>query len=180
MPPMLQAADAADIPAIVKLMNAAYRGTGPDAGWNSEADFIEGDRTSEAGLRQELASTPESTLLVSRENASSPIQGCVSLEPISAQTWYLGSLTVDPSLQNSGLGRKLLSAAEQYAIERGARTIQMKVVNVRDTVIAWYQRRGYRLTGETIPFPYASNRFGTPLRTDLSFVVLEKTVQKPL
>jgi hypothetical protein len=72
MPPILQPADAADIPAIVKLMNAAYRGTGPDAGWNSEADFIEGDRTSEAGLRQELASKPESTLLVSRENASPP------------------------------------------------------------------------------------------------------------
>jgi hypothetical protein len=41
-------------------------------------------------------------------------------------------------------------------------------------LIAWYVRRGYRLTGETEPFPYGDNRFGTPLRDDLSFVVLQR------
>lgn len=50
----------------------------------------------------------------------------------------------------------------------------MTVVNVRDTLIAWYVRRGYRLTGEREPFPYGDNRFGTPLRQDLHFEVLEK------
>ena len=50
----------------------------------------------------------------------------------------------------------------------------MTVLHVRDTLIAWYQRRGYTLTGETKPFPYDDNRFGTPLRDDLYFVVLEK------
>ena len=52
----------------------------------------------------------------------------------------------------------------------------MTVVNVRDTLIAWYQRRGYALTGETKPFPYDDKRFGTPLRDDLYFVMLEKPV----
>jgi len=50
----------------------------------------------------------------------------------------------------------------------------MTVVNIRDTLIAWYQRRGYVLTGETRPFPYGDSRFGEPRRDDLSFVVLEK------
>ncbi len=52
----------------------------------------------------------------------------------------------------------------------------MTVVHVRETLILWYQRRGYTLTGETKPFPYGDNRFGTPLRDDLHFVVLEKVL----
>jgi GNAT superfamily N-acetyltransferase len=83
-------------------------------------------------------------------------------------------LAIDPEQQNNGLGRTLLSAAEQWVHERGARRVRMTVVNVRDTLIAWYLRRGYHRTGETNPFPYGDNRFGTPLRDDLSFVVLEK------
>ena len=103
-------------------------------------------------------------------------QGCVLLKPLSPETWYLGSLTSDPRLQKSGSGRALLTGAEQYAVEQGARTMQMTVVQVRDTLIAWYERRGYRLTGETRPFPYGDTRFGVPLRDDLAFVVLEKAL----
>lgn len=66
----------------------------------------------------------------------------------------------------------LLAAAERWARERGAARVRMTVVNVRDTLIAWYLRRGYAPTGETAPFPYGDERFGTPLRDDLAFVVL--------
>jgi hypothetical protein len=52
--------------------------------------------------------------------------------------------------------------------------MRMRVINVRDTLIAWYERRGYALTGETEPFPYGDDRFGRPLRDDLCFVVLER------
>jgi Acetyltransferase (GNAT) family len=83
-------------------------------------------------------------------------------------------LATDPTLQNSGLGKILLSAAEQWAGDRGGRRIRMNVVNVRDALIAWYLRRGYRKTGETEPFPYGDDRFGAPLRDDLRFLVLEK------
>jgi len=53
----------------------------------------------------------------------------------------------------------------------------MTVVSVRESLIAWYLRRGYRLTGQTEPFPYDDHRFGTPLRDDLEFVVLEKDLR---
>jgi ribosomal protein S18 acetylase RimI-like enzyme len=175
MPLTLRPALPADLPSIVKLMNAAFRGTGPTKSWNTEAGVIDGDRTSEAALTQEQAAKPQAFLLVSSETPASPPQGCVWLEPITPETWYLGSLTIDPHLQNSGLGRELLEAAEQFAIAHGATKIRMTVVNVRDTLIAWYERRGYHLTGETQPFPYDDNRFGTPLRSDLLFVVLEKS-----
>jgi len=90
--------------------------------------------------------------------------------------WYLGLLTVRPDLQKMQLGRGLLAAAEDFARARGGWRIRMTVVNVRDTLIAWYQRRGYRLTGETQSFPYGDERFGKPLRNDLHFVVLEKDI----
>ena len=56
----------------------------------------------------------------------------------------------------------------------GRERIRMNVVNVRDALIAWYLRRGAHKTGETEPFPYGDDRFGAPLRDDLSLPVLEK------
>jgi len=100
----------------------------------------------------------------------------VWLKPVSAQIWYLGLLSVNPHLQNSGLGRKILAAAEKWAAYRGATSMEMKVVNVRDTLVAWYERRGYRLTGEVHPFPYGDTNFGVPRREDLAFVVLQKSL----
>ena len=174
MPLTLRPATAADLPAVAALMNAAFRGVGPNAGWNSEAAYIDGDRTSEVHLHEELAAKPESLLLVAEDAQNQHLLGCVALDPLSPYIWYLGSLTIHPRLQNSGLGRELLAAAEDLASTRQARRIRMKVVNLRDTLIAWYQRRGYELTGETSPFPYGDTRFGTPRRADLCFVVLEK------
>jgi ribosomal protein S18 acetylase RimI-like enzyme len=100
--------------------------------------------------------------------------GCVWLEPAKGDTWYLGMLTVTPTLQDRQLGRTMLAAAEAYVVEQGGKRIQMTVVSIRDTLIAWYERRGYRRTGEVRPFPYGDARFGIPRRDDLAFVVLEK------
>jgi len=102
------------------------------------------------------------------------LPGCVSLKSLSSERWYLGSLTIDPALQNLGFGRRLLISAEEYAVGHGARTLEITVVNVRSALISWYERRGYRRTGETRPFPYGDNRFGIPTRNDLEFEVLEK------
>lgn len=172
----LDKATATDIPAVVTLMNDGFRGTGPAASWNTEADHIDGDRTSVDLLRAEMAATPGAHLLVHRSEHDRAVVASVWLEPAGGGVWYLGSLTVAPRLQNAGVGRRLLDAAERQARDWGATVIRMKVVNVRDTLIAWYLRRGYSLTGETEPFPYGDDRFGTPKRDDLSFVILEKVV----
>ena len=111
-------------------------------------------------------------------DAEGRITGCVWLEPLAHGTWYLGSLATDPDRQNVGQGRALLSAAERWVAARGGTRVRMTVVNVRDTLIAWYLRRGYHLTGENEPFPYGDNRFGAPLRTDLAFMVLEKALTR--
>jgi len=173
---LLNRALEADYVRIVDLVNMAYRGAGPGASWNSEADFIEGERLTEALLREDLAAKPNAQLLTYRDDSNGALLGTVWLEPKDNGVWYLGLLTVRPDLQNRHLGRALLAAAEAFAKERGARRIRMSVVNARDTVIAWYERRGYTLTGETRPFPYNDKRFGRPLRDNLHFVLLEKDI----
>jgi GNAT superfamily N-acetyltransferase len=164
----------ADVPAIVDLMNRAYRGAGTSAAWTTESGYIAGDRITEQLLLADLAAKPEASLLIWPDHCEDTLKGCVWVEPLGEDLWYLGSLAVDPNRQNGGLGHVLLSTAEQWIRERGGTRIQMTVVNVRESLIAWYLRRGYVRDGESKPFPYGDNRFGTPQRDDLSFVVLEK------
>lgn len=172
---LLHPAAEADYPTIIDLVNVAYRGTGPSASWNIE-NFIEGQRLNESLLREELATKSESHLLTYRDAPDGPLLGTVLLDPRPNGVWYLGLLTVRPDLQERQLGRNLLAAAKGFAKQRGAHRIQMTVVNVRDILIAWYERRGYNVTGESRPFPYGDERFGRPLRDDLHFVVLEKDI----
>ena len=165
-----------DLPAIADLVNAAYRGGDAAQSWTHEADYIDGVRTWPEALAADLAANPDAVLLTLRGGPDAPIQGCVWLEPAEDDAWYLGLLSIRPELQDRQRGRTLLGEAEAWARTRGARRIRMTVVNVRDTLIAWYERQGYALTGETQPFPYHDQRFGQPRRPDLEFVVLEKAL----
>jgi len=171
---LLEHAREPDYPAIIDLVNAAYRGHGAVESWNIESGIIEGTRLTDSLLREDLAAKPHAHFLVHRDPESQAIIGTVWLEPVGTDAWYLGLFTIDPVLQKQHLGRELLSASEDFAKARGAKTIRMGVLNVRDALIAWYQRRGYNRTDKTEPFPYGDNRFGKPLRDDLVFVILEK------
>lgn len=170
----LEPATEADYPAIIELINVAFRGTGETASWNIEAGIIEGQRINDSLLRDDLANNPGAHLLVTRDPADGSVLGTVWLDPKKDGSWYLGLLTVRPALQKQKLGSALLGAAEAFANERGATAIRMTVLHVRDALMAWYERRGYVATGETKPFPYGDDRFGRPLRDDLHFEVLEK------
>jgi ribosomal protein S18 acetylase RimI-like enzyme len=166
----LTAATDADIPAVVALVNLAYRGR---EGWTPET-LIVGQRTDAQTLRADIAAAPHARLLLHHDTQDRTLLGTVWLEPDAGGTWYLGMLAVRPDLQERRLGRSILAAAEAIARAEGARTMRMTVVNLRHALIAWYERRGYAITGETIPFPYGDDRFGVPLRDDLHFTVLEK------
>jgi GNAT superfamily N-acetyltransferase len=190
----LMAATEADFAVIVGLANWAYRGDGqggPD-GWNVESGFLAGQRMDESLLREELAAKPLGHLLTLREEPGGEVVGTVWLNPEAGArgdfegnlvpraraggVWSLGLLAVRPDMQNRRLGSAILAAAEEYARRRGARRIRMTVIYLRTTLIAWYQRRGYAMTGQTEPFPYGDERYGRPLREDLYFAVLEKEI----
>jgi GNAT superfamily N-acetyltransferase len=165
-----------DVPRIVALINRAYRGCGTSSGWSTEAGYLSGDRITEDLLRADLVAKPNASLLKWEDAQDGPLPGCVWLEPLDDDAWYLGLLAIDPKKQKGGLGKALLSSAERWVRKRGGRRVRMTVVNVREVLIAWYLRRGYHKTGETNPFPYGDDRFGKPLRDDLNFVVLEKNL----
>jgi len=169
----LEPATADDLPALHALVESAYRGESARRGWSHEADLLEGQRTDLAALEATLAD-PEQHLLVFRDNEV--LRACVALTAKGDGLAYLGMLTVDPKRQGAGLGRLILAAAEEHAAAFGASRVEMTVIAQRSELIAWYERRGYALTGEQRPFPHGDPRFGLPRRDDLIFAVMEKTL----
>jgi ribosomal protein S18 acetylase RimI-like enzyme len=163
-----------EIEAVVALVNSAYRGDSSRLGWTTEADFLGGQRTDPETLRAELAAKPGAVMLVMRHVPAGPLLGCVRVEPVNEETWYLGMLTIDPRLQDRKLGRTLLEAAERFVAQRGARRMRMSVIGIRPELIAWYERRGYVRTGETVEFHYGDPRFGEPRGDDLTLLAFEK------
>jgi ribosomal protein S18 acetylase RimI-like enzyme len=169
----LQVAEVSDAERLVALVNSAYRGDSSRVGWTTEADLLGGQRVDAEGLRSAIAT--DGTVILVHEQAGEPI-ACVQLDR-TGQGCYLGMLTIRPDLQAAGLGRRLLAAAERYARERWRSTyVHMTVIRQRRELIEWYERRGYRRTGVTKPFPYGDPRFGLPRRGDLEFLILEKTL----
>lgn len=180
-PLTLRPARGEEAAAVSALVNSAYRGDSSRAGWTTEADLLGGQRTDPASLQDFIRAggvAGDRALLVhgAAEAGAAAIDACVQLERRGDEA-YLGMLTVRPTLQADGLGRRLLAAAERWAaVHWGSRAVVMTVIAQRMELIAWYDRRGYRATGETAAFPYGDARFGEPRRPDLHFVVLRKAL----
>jgi ribosomal protein S18 acetylase RimI-like enzyme len=161
----------ADVDALVALVESAYRGDSSRMGWTTEADILEGRRTDPEGVL-EVIKSPDSRLLTVERDGS--IIACCQLEHRGDHA-YFGMFAVSPTLQGGGLGKVVIAEAERTARETwGVKEMQMTVISVRDDLIAWYERRGYRRTGQMSPFPYGDERFGIPQRDDLQFELLVK------
>jgi ribosomal protein S18 acetylase RimI-like enzyme len=161
-----------DVAAIVRLVESAYRGEASRTGWTTEADLLDGQRT-DADAVTEMLREPGSTVLLAEENGQ--VVGCCRLERRPAAEAYFGMFSVQPIRQGEGVGHQLLAEAERLARDDwAATTMVMTVIAQRAELIAWYERRGYRRTGETEPFPYGNERYGMPRRPDLVFAVLAK------
>lgn len=161
-----------DVPALTHLINSAYRGESSKKGWTTEAAFLQGSRITEKELA-EIITNSKNTVFKFVEN--SQIIGSVLLVQKENQL-YLGMLTVNPELQNAGIGKKLLKQAEIHALELGLSVIAMTVISIREELIAWYKRHGYEDTGQRDSFPLNGTDLVT-VEQDLEFVVLEKVIQ---
>ncbi len=168
---MISKATLEDIPALTTLINSAYRGETSKKGWTTEAHLLEGKRTDEQEMTT-IFQNPKNTILKFTENDK--IIGSVLLVEKGHQL-YLGMLTVSPELQNSGIGKKLLAAAENHAKSLGLSSIIMTVISVREELIAWYKRHGYVDTGEREAFP-ESGVHVTVSEEPLEFIFLEKKI----
>ncbi|UQD57303.1 GNAT family N-acetyltransferase [Flavobacterium sp. K5-23] len=166
---MITKATIADVISLNKLINSAYRGEYSKKGWTTEANILEGLRTTEKELIETIEDS-KNTILKYTEN--NQIIGCVLLIE-KEDKLYLGMLTVSPELQNSGIGKKLLLQAEKFATTVGLSRIVMTVISVREELIAWYKRHGYVDTGAREAFPTSDVHISISEKP-LEFVVLEK------
>lgn len=161
-----------DIDAIVALVQSAYRGDSSRAGWTTEADILDGQRI-DASMLQAMFANPAATFLLA--DRDSELIACCELQH-KGDAAYFGMFSVVPTEQGSGIGKEVLAEAERIVRDewRSSR-LEMTVIDVREALIAWYQRRGYIRTGLHSPFPYGDPRYGVPLRDDLRFETLRKT-----
>lgn len=168
----------ADAPTVVALIRSAFRGESSREGWTSEADYVADERIDVPGLLTKMAEPNGVVMAVfASGNTTDPV-ACFEIlrYPEPSKTAYFGLFAVQPKLQNAGIGRSVLAEAERYAIDTlGATRMEMTVTWLRDSLIAWYIRRGYRVVeGETRPFPYDHLVNGKALRDDLYMIVMEK------
>ena len=169
----VRTAAVADAEAITALVNSAYRGESSRAGWTTEADLLGGQRMDAEWMR-EIIETDENVILLHERDAE--LVASVHLKR-TGDGCYLGMITVKPTLQGRGIGAALLLASERWAHANWeSRSVHMTVIVQRPELVAWYERHGYRRTGERKPFPYGNERFGLPRRQDLEFDVLRKEI----
>ena len=174
-PLQFRAAGIVDVPAIVALVESAYRGDASRAGWTTEADFLEGRRTGPDDIEAILARDRSRILLAERDGE---LLACAHVA-VEDGAGYFGMFSVDPLRQGQGIGNLVLAEAERIAGEEwSCPMMRMTVIDIREDLIPFYERRGYRRTGIKKPFPYGDERFGLPKRDDLRFEVLEKPLPR--
>ncbi len=167
--PTYRYATTEDIPEVRSLIEIAYRGPESAKGWSSEAHLLAGERTSIEEIT-ELMEAPDTRFLLAE--ADGVLVGCVLIEK-HGDDGYFGMFSVNPQLQNDGLGKALLAKAEESVRQLwDAKGMTAVVISVRHELIAWYERRGYELTGHREPFPFGEHTGA--LRTDFEFVQLRK------
>ena len=151
----IRVAEISEAVGIVTLINAAFR---------IEKFFVDGDRIN---LDQVLSMFPKGEFLMVDDDGAPA--GCVYVERRGERA-YFGLLSIDPTRQRSGLGSRLVAAAEQWGREKGCRFMDLRIVNLREELPAFYQRLGYVEDGAD-PFPP-----DTPTKLPCHFVNMSKAL----
>ena len=172
--PHISLATTEDIPLIKNLLNSAYRGESSRQGWTTEANIIAGDVRTDDNNLLEVMQLPASVFL-KYTNEKNEIVGCVNLQQHGHKI-YLGMFSVSPLLQGFGIGKQILQASEEFAEQVKATSIYMSVISVRSELISWYNRNGYRETGERKAF-VEDGLTGKHLQP-LEFIILEKGLNR--
>ncbi len=173
----------ADLDTLLALVQSAYRGQTSRAGWTTEADLLDGQRTDLADLRECLARERSVLLMAEQADANShaapTVMACAHISiDADGESGHFGMFAVRPETQGGGVGKALLAEAERMVSDDwNLPAMRMSVIDVRAELIEFYERRGYRRTGIYKPFPYGDERFGIPRRDDLRFEILEKPLK---
>jgi len=143
-----------DAAAVATLINTCFRGEASRAGWTTEADILDGKRTT-SGEIASVIRRRDAFVLLGVLNDEVVAAVCCEQQMIAGkQTAHFGKVSVKPSLQNKGYGKDLIHAAEAMT-KREWRVLgfHMSVISLRTELIAYYERLGYERTGELEAFP---------------------------
>lgn len=166
---IIQLANTSQSEAIAALVNMAYRPDKYAKGWTHESDLVAGNRTSPEQVSKQMS--PNSPVLVALRGRE--VIACVQITQDGPDSW-IGMLATHPSEQNSGIGKKMLIAAEAYAANHfSPERLKMTVLSSRPELLSFYQRRGYQLTGKVSQYPVDAG-VGIPLMNDLHVLELCK------
>ncbi|TSB24098.1 GNAT family N-acetyltransferase [Psychrobacter sp. YGAH215] len=194
----LRQAEASDVDALEQLLNRCYRQA---EGWTNEADLVGGIRTTKDELlavindpKHYVFIYPKTTTGERDGKETGELLGCIAVDikddvatnqRAGNQKAYIGMFAVLPELQGLGVGHQILQAAETFAqrhLQANTQTpaqnparLTMSILSHRPELLAYYQRRGYQLNGNSMPFPVDGNN-GEPKRQDLELLELEKLV----
>jgi len=162
-----------DVAPLTQLVNSAYH-PGPDmTTWTNESRFVLGTRTSEQSLEKLLVKDDSVVLLGLHDDL---IVASVHVEK-SENHAHIGMLAVNPVWQCNGLGKQMLTQAEAYAGRYfNVEKCVLVVIELRDELIAFYQRRGYRKTGRTIDYAALCGDTCDGKIDGMQLIVLEKCV----
>ncbi len=151
----MRVAEPADVDALARMINAAFR---------VEQPFIEGDRIDPEGVR---AYMEKGKFLLAQD--STGLAGCVYVE-LRGDRGYLGLLGVDPPRQATGLGRKLMDAAESYFRKAGCTAVDLRIISARTPLPSFYCHLGYV---ETDTAPFAPD---VPVKVPCHYILMSKTL----
>ena len=171
-------AELVDAESIAKLVNAAYRGETSRKGWTTEADILDGLRTTTSEVGKTIKSKNTFFLIGVLKDEIVATICCEWQELAFKDTVHFGMIAVKPGLQNKGYGKTLIQAAEAICL-REWRVVgfHMAVISVRHELIAFYERLGYKRTGEFEDFPVKSELW-QPKVEGLSLQYLAKLLLK--
>mgnify|MGYP006287779245 CR=1 FL=1 len=174
--PTFRLATADDVDAVVALVQSAYRGEASRAGWTTEADLIDGQRTDAGLVLDTIARDGAAILLAETDHLVACAEIAVYEGPGGGG--YFGMFAVEPGLQGRGIGGAVLDEIERMAREdRGHDRLVLVVISLRTEMIDLYLRRGFVPTGDLVPFPYGEERYGRPRRDDLELLVMAKPLR---
>ena len=192
----LRQAEIEDIEALEQLLNRCYRQT---AGWTNEADLVGGIRITQDELARIIENSKHYLFVYPKTSTgerdgeeTGELLGCIAVDiKIDANEGgchkkaYIGMFAVHPELQGQGVGNVILDAAETFAqrhlqsegqeTDKNMVRLTLSILSHRPELLAYYQRRGYELNGNKMPFPNDGNN-GEPKREDLELLELEKIV----
>ena len=151
---IFQKAEVNDSATIAQLINSAYRGETSRKGWTTEADLLEGLRTTTQEVAK-IIKREDAFMLIGVRNNEIVATICCEWQAIAgSNTAHFGMIAVKPSLQNKGYGKQIIAAAEALTRrEWRAAGFTMTVISIRHELIAFYEKLGYQRTGEFKDFP---------------------------